>query len=1083
MNKALYTGVVENREDPLKLGRCQVRIVGLHTDDKAVLSTADLPWAYPMQPVTSAAMNGIGWTPVGPVPGTWVVIMFHDDEFQMPIMIGTIGGIPQSKAAERVIVNGDTMATDGGILTDANGDPVKSSDGKNISIGAYVNNVVGETVGGVLNQIANELNLNLGKIGININAKEVKSPAIGADSDRTETITPKIETKEETSIDAQPQPGKATDNVIAKGIPVEPPPKYARNVAEAKKAIQSILKYCDQMGFTSKYAKCAILAICGGESGWSPVEEGYSYSESALLRIFHSVFRGQEHKAKEYARWKGSRADFFRFIYSPKYPNGKGAGNKHPDDGALFYGRGLVQITGRACYEAVQKELTKYGINIDIVNNPNRVISDIDTSAAVAVGFYKMKQTFRLLKVPQDDPNFIEAALKATGKDAVSNGISGYAKKRKIYEYFLGQGVVTDSTNKAPANENPTYTKEEVVGLPPNKQAALLEDRSENSTLGFKDPTGKYPLRNLLDEPDTNRLARGIIKETAVAFKDQSRTKGIPTANDADAEWEQPLAPFGGQYPYAKVYESESGHVQVFDDTPGNEYISLYHRTGTFIDVDANGTQVNKIIGDGYTIIDRNGFVQITGRCNIFIGNNANIKVEGNCDLEVNGATTANFHSDVDIGCARDVTWAIGGDFSLKVDGKFNTTVGGDVSEAYKSNHKNQVTGSITTISDSFISTEAKSNITVSTEAMLAIQAKDEVSIRTDAAMKTSSKGEYTVKADNAIRMSTADAYKVTSMGDMDIRSNSAVKVSGVNDVNFRALGGAVNIHGSSSTRIQQNTAAIAASTTTPTGNAVDALKKFDPLTISAPEMIGFGGNTYDILTTPVRPAAQVEIKGILEADESSGGYNAAAAAAGVNDDRPPQPKVGDNTKGEPPAQGITFGDIGTLLKKIRQQAQEGHWDEIGMKDKVSCAPMLQRMWEDIGLGGVPKNGVNYKGRTVKGDQVPWCAAFVNHVLKQSGHRWAKEARAYAFTEKPSRWNAQRVTSDPQPGDVVVWNFSHVSFIYEVFPNGTFNCIGGNQGGRSRDNNPIGGTVTVNHNNGITLGHSGIKAVFRIPKT
>lgn len=1081
MNKALYTGVVESRDDPLKLGRCQVRIVGLHTDDKAVLPTADLPWAYPMQPVTSAAMNGIGWTPVGPVPGTWVVIMFHDDEFQMPIMIGTIGGIPQSKAAERVIDNSDSMATDGGVLTDANGNAVKSSDGKNISVGTTVNNIVGEAVGGVLNQIANALGFDLGKIGINTTAKEVKSPAIGADSDRTETITPKIETKEETKIDAQPQPGKATAEVIAKDIPIEPPPKYAKNASEAKKAIQAILKYCDQMGFTSKYAKCAILAICGGESGWSPVEEGYSYSESALLQVFRSVFKGQEEKAKQYARWKGSRADFFRFIYSPSYANGKGAGNKLPDDGALFYGRGFVQITGRTCYEAVQKELTKYGINVDIVKNPNQVISDIDTCAAVAVGFYKMKQSTRILKVSQDDPNFIEAALKATGNDAVVNGISGYAKKRKIYEYFLGQGVVTDSTNKPAANENPTYTKEEVAGLPANKQAALLEDRTENATIGFKDPTGKYPLRNLLDEPDTNRLARGVIKETAIAFKDQSRTKGITTANDAEAEWEQPLAPFGGQYPYAKVYESESGHVQVFDDTPGNEYISLYHRKGTFIDVDANGTQVNKIIGDGYTIIDRNGFVQITGRCNIFIGNNANIKVEGNCDLEVNGATTANFHSDVDIGCARDVTWAIGGDFSLKVDGKFSTTVGGDVSEAYQSNHKNQVTGSITTISDSFISTEAKSNITVNTEAMLAVQAKDEVSIKTDAAMKTSSKGEYTVKADSAIRMSTADAYKVTSTGDMDIRSNSAVKMSGVNDVNFRALSGAVNIHGSSSTRIQQNTAAVATSTTAPVGNEVDALEKFHPLTISAPEMIGSQGNKYEILTTPIRPAPQEDIKGPLEGDVASSGYNATAAEDGVNDVRPPQPNVGDPTKGEPPAQGTTFGDIGILLKKIHQQAQEGHWNEIGMKDNTSCAPMIQRMWDDLGLSGVPKNGVQFGGKLVKGDQVPWCAAFVNHVLKQAGHRWAKEARAYGFTENPGRWNATRVTSDPQPGDVIVWNYSHVSFVYEVAPDGTFSCIGGNQGGKANDNNPVGGLVTVNYK-GTNLKNPKIKAVFRIPK-
>jgi len=88
----LFTGVVENRQDPLKLGRCQVRIVGIHTDDKTLLPTSDLPWAYPVQPVTSAAISGIGNSPVGPVPGTWVVVMFRDEDQQMPIIMGTIGG-------------------------------------------------------------------------------------------------------------------------------------------------------------------------------------------------------------------------------------------------------------------------------------------------------------------------------------------------------------------------------------------------------------------------------------------------------------------------------------------------------------------------------------------------------------------------------------------------------------------------------------------------------------------------------------------------------------------------------------------------------------------------------------------------------------------------------------------------------------------------------------------------------------------------------------------------------------------------------------------------------------------------------
>ena len=57
-----FTGVVEDRNDPSKLGRVRVRCVGHHTDDKSKIPTADLPWAHVMHPVTDPSMNGMGGT-------------------------------------------------------------------------------------------------------------------------------------------------------------------------------------------------------------------------------------------------------------------------------------------------------------------------------------------------------------------------------------------------------------------------------------------------------------------------------------------------------------------------------------------------------------------------------------------------------------------------------------------------------------------------------------------------------------------------------------------------------------------------------------------------------------------------------------------------------------------------------------------------------------------------------------------------------------------------------------------------------------------------------------------------------------
>lgn len=94
-----FQGVVEDRADPELLGRVRVRCLGFHTENKEQLPTEDLPWAYPIQPITSAAMNGIGYAPVGPVEGTWVFGFFRDGESaQEPMILGTLGGIPQQKA-------------------------------------------------------------------------------------------------------------------------------------------------------------------------------------------------------------------------------------------------------------------------------------------------------------------------------------------------------------------------------------------------------------------------------------------------------------------------------------------------------------------------------------------------------------------------------------------------------------------------------------------------------------------------------------------------------------------------------------------------------------------------------------------------------------------------------------------------------------------------------------------------------------------------------------------------------------------------------------------------------------------------
>lgn len=88
-----FIGVVESRNDPEKLGRVQVRIFGHHTENKEDIPTEELHWAWCIQPISSAGINGIGEFSLSLVEGSWVLGFFKDSvSCQEPVILGVWGG-------------------------------------------------------------------------------------------------------------------------------------------------------------------------------------------------------------------------------------------------------------------------------------------------------------------------------------------------------------------------------------------------------------------------------------------------------------------------------------------------------------------------------------------------------------------------------------------------------------------------------------------------------------------------------------------------------------------------------------------------------------------------------------------------------------------------------------------------------------------------------------------------------------------------------------------------------------------------------------------------------------------------------
>jgi hypothetical protein len=162
-------------------------------------------------------------------------------------------------------------------------------------------------------------------------------------------------------------------------------------------------------------------------------------------------------------------------------------------------------------------------------------------------------------------------------------------------------------------------------------------------------------------------------------------TKGTWTEPQSGATTDNPP-----QYPYNHVTQSESGHSIEMDDTPNQERIRIQHgKKPSFIELQATGDVVHKIVGDGYEIIAGNKNIIISGFCNITINGDCNMhvlgdkneKVDGDYNLIVSGEYNLRSHGEISISSDDDVSISASEEFggSLRLSSAENLYLNGDL--------------------------------------------------------------------------------------------------------------------------------------------------------------------------------------------------------------------------------------------------------------------------------------------------------------------------------------------------------------------------------------------------------------------
>lgn len=161
------------------------------------------------------------------------------------------------------------------------------------------------------------------------------------------------------------------------------------------------------------------------------------------------------------------------------------------------------------------------------------------------------------------------------------------------------------------------------------------EYKTDGSGIVLEDEEKSLLYPKHLDEPTTSRLARNdeeTISQTFIEERKKNIVKDVPTFN---SKWTEPETKYATKYPFNNVMETESGHIQEFDDTPGAERIHLAHRNGSFVEYFPDGDKVTKVTKDNYTVIMKDDNVYIMGECKVTVQGNAEVYVQENAFLKV----------------------------------------------------------------------------------------------------------------------------------------------------------------------------------------------------------------------------------------------------------------------------------------------------------------------------------------------------------------------------------------------------------------------------------------------------------------
>ncbi len=631
-----FIGVVEDRQDPYLIGRVRVRCFGHHTGNKIELPTEDLPWAQVMLPVTSAGISGIGQSPIGLVEGSHVFGFFRDGEArQEPIVMGSMPGYP-----------GELGNTEKGFYSPVKGKDMATNPPEGME---YLDD-------------SEDSNYPRWK-----NSPDTSQLATGLDYSFNPDLSKHVSIIEDAKY--------ITDNLTNIGTAVVEPMALASQFIS--KGSSSLF------GFVADIITSNVASALGSNI--------LNTVGSSLSGFTSSITGGLE-------AITGISTEVVDGVVATSV-----------DNTALLSGAGKTFLNAKAGITNALLPQTA----IKTLGDPNGILKvDIlspiniaaDTAKDIGLSFVGVDTDTGLFDF---NVSSVDTLREIVAAPASADAINAFQKAEVALETASRGVTPQDLGVQTPIGLIETAENQTQAAIDSAKALASNASGGFASLIQVVDEVTGVTSAIVDDEFQDSLSAKGRFAGSAGINQKNTTTNAgrtklmnsfIGSSGGVNDSWSMPNVPdLSDTYPHKHVFETESGHIMMYDDNFGNETIMQRHRTGTRYELAFDGSRIDSIVSDhiygctgtSYNVITEDKIVSIDGRCKLFInksevrnnhydivigkGANVNIQVEQG-DINMNA-----LDGRINMNCADDFNIICGGEMNIISKGDFSVNSGDDI--------------------------------------------------------------------------------------------------------------------------------------------------------------------------------------------------------------------------------------------------------------------------------------------------------------------------------------------------------------------------------------------------------------------